>query len=299
MNKINFNRCLLFDDPIPYVSNNLTEIHNTLENEVLKLKNAKELSDEQNQQLILLENELQKQTLLFYPVKMQDCLIFYNCVDCLTIDKNSVPNPKVISMSYLDYLFYIGQQIENGYIYVFKLKEILKLSLCLDDKDIDFVYDDKKHIKIIINNIKYDKNDFEIFKEIICKQNNIELPDNDIHPDVKKALQEAQSFINRNSHPGTLEDQIDCVMVGLHEIDKQKIKNMSIRTFQRFYQRYSYKIQYQIYKSAEMGGMVSFKKPIDNWTDNFDRTFEERYSNLMINADKFSKKVKMEDLTQQ
>lgn len=300
MEKINYNKYLLFNDPIPYIANSMTQSYELTNSMIYKLKNLVQITEEEQKNIQLLEEDLQKQMLIFYPITMKDCLMFYNCIDCMTIDKNSIPDPKVISMSYLDYLFYASQQDNDNRMYIVKLIEILKLSLHLEDKDINFAYDEKNHMKIIINNILCDKDDFEIFKEIICKQNGIELPDDDIHPDIKKALQEAQNYLNkRNGHPATVEDQIDCVMVGIHEVDRQKIKTMPIRNFQRFYQRYSYKIQYTICKTAEMGGMVTFKKPIDDWTDNLDRSFEEKYANVMVDSDRFTRKVKMEDLKEQ
>ena len=42
--------------------------------------------------------------LMIYPVKMRDYFKYNICSQVLDIDKNSIPDEKVISMSYLDFL---------------------------------------------------------------------------------------------------------------------------------------------------------------------------------------------------
>ena len=45
---------------------------------------------------------------LNYPAMMRDYLNFHFYASCLLLEKNSVPDPKVISMSYLEYLYSIS-----------------------------------------------------------------------------------------------------------------------------------------------------------------------------------------------
>ena len=66
--------------------------------------------------------------LKIYPIKVYDAMDFYMYVDCLKIDKNSVPDIKVISMSYLDYMISISN---NSNFYSQKLYALLKLCLHL------------------------------------------------------------------------------------------------------------------------------------------------------------------------
>ena len=60
--------------------------------------------------------------LLIYPVTMKDYLEFHLAVSCLLIDKNSIPDVNIISMSYLRFLYY--QSLENKQKY---LKDKVKI----------------------------------------------------------------------------------------------------------------------------------------------------------------------------
>lgn len=72
-----------------------------------------------------------------YPIKVSEYFEFYNYIDCLQIDKNSVPDVKVISMSYLDYLISISDA--NNFYYS---KMVLLLKLCLHLKDFSLTTED-------------------------------------------------------------------------------------------------------------------------------------------------------------
>ena len=58
--------------------------------------------------------------LLIYPVTMKDYLEFHLAVSCLLIDKNSIPDVNIISMSYLRFLYY--QSLENNEPYIYMIK---------------------------------------------------------------------------------------------------------------------------------------------------------------------------------
>ena len=58
--------------------------------------------------------------LLIYPVTMDKYLDFHFYINCLLLDKNSIPNPEVISMTYLQFLYYMASTTELPYLYMFK-----------------------------------------------------------------------------------------------------------------------------------------------------------------------------------
>ena len=75
--------------------------------------------------------------LLIYPVTMKDYLEFHLAVSCLLIDKNSIPDVNIISMSYLRFLYY--QSLENKEPYIYMIKVLLCLVLHIDiDEEINF-----------------------------------------------------------------------------------------------------------------------------------------------------------------
>lgn len=260
-NKDKFNQCqkyILFDDPIPFVT--------------------------ETQQLIYI-----------YPCLMKDALSFYSCIDVLLQEKDNgnhkgfTPQQilKMLKMSYLDYIVFINNDKTNMYLY--KLKVILMICFQINENEITFYQDNINYSVIIkIKDIELKSIDFDAIHKIICLQNNVELPDEDIHPDMKKILEEARKFANNQAQsgkPGNLDDQIVCVQIAMQECDKQKIKQLTIRSFNKILQRYNHKLHYQILKTAELSGNVEFKKPIESWLNNLDKTGLEKYSDVLIDTD--------------
>lgn len=253
----------------------------------------------QCQYFFMYDEPVPYKNLVLYPITMREYIPFFTYVDCLMINKNVIPDVKIITMSYLDYLFYKSdKEIDTEKITLAKLCEILKLSLRITNEQIQYYQNENGKYELLLNNEKIDANDFDIIKDIICLQNNIELPDENIHPDLKKALDEAQDYYNEihsSGKVGTLEDQMICVSIST-SYKFEDIYNLTIRKFTKILQRVDFKLHYQIYKTAEMGGMVTFKKPIENWTNNLSRTFEEKYENVMVDSEGFTAKVNMSDL---
>ena len=56
--------------------------------------------------------------LKIYPVLMKDYIEFHSLVSCLLIDKNSRPDIKIISMTYLRFLYYESERTKIPYIYI-------------------------------------------------------------------------------------------------------------------------------------------------------------------------------------
>lgn len=227
--------------------------------------------------------------LLISPVKMKDYLEFHIAINCLLIDKNSIPDPKIISMSYLDFLFYMIDNDTNGQYYSLMLVELLRLCLNLQSEQIKYKYDENNKVKLILNENQIDKDDFEEIKNIILFQNIPTYDDTYIDPEVEKALKDAENFMNKNKKKmASLEDQIVCVMIALHETDETKIHNLTIRKFSKILERYDYKLHYQIYKSAEMGGVVTFKQEIDHWMCDLRKG---KYENILMDYDHLDNKI--------
>ena len=153
--------------------------------------------------------------LLFYPIMVEKYIDFNIASNCIIINKNEIPNTKIISMNYLDFIFWYSTQSEQHKVFIIFLTALLKMCLHLKDEEVKYEIDNKGKYKILlpveyikIDNdkkekiIKYDSfngKDFDEFSKIICGQNGIELDENDTtHPEVKKALKEAIEFKNKN-----------------------------------------------------------------------------------------------------
>lgn len=237
-------------------------------------------------------------SLLLYPVTVDRYLDFYIAVNCLLIEKNEIPDVKIISMSYLDFLFYFGQQSDENSIYLAFLFELLKMCFHVKDEDINISYDGNGKVNLIINNEAIDKNDFKEIRRIICEQHQIDLDeDNTMHPHLKQALKAAQAFrdkIKNKRKMGTFEDQIVCVMLALHETDIKNIHHLTIRRFVKILERYDHKLHYEIYKQAEMSGMVEFKEGIDHWM--CDLSKKDKWKDAIVDYGDFTQKMGMSNI---
>jgi hypothetical protein len=143
---------------------------------------------------------------------------------------------------------------------------------------------------LVLKDTEYDKNDFDFIRTIICHQNINNYDDSYIDPQVEKVLREAQEFTNKHKKKiGSLEDQIICVMLAMHETDEKKIHNLTIRKFSKILERYDYKLHYEIYKTAEMSGMVKFKQEIDHWMSEFSKN---KYGDVIVEYGQLKDKLK-------
>ena len=71
----------------------------------------------------------------------------------------------------------------------------------------------------------------------------------------------------------------------------EDIYNLTIRKFSKILERVDYKLHYQIYKSAEMSGMVSFKdgNPFKHWMA--DLTKSDKYEEVKVDAEEMHNKI--------
>lgn len=231
-----------------------------------------------------------------YPVKVDDYDSFYTCIGCLLLDRSNTKDSKVLSMSYLNYLLYlIGLNDGNSMTYTFMLVELFKLAKIVTQEDLvnkKFSYgkDKKGSAFLNINDVVYSKKDFDNIRKIICIQNGIKLPDKNVDPKLKKALEDVIKFKNRKAKPiGTLEDRMICISISTsYKLDE--INQMTIRKFDKFLQRIDHKLHYEIYRAAEMNG-TTFKSTIDSWMADLTVTEEDLIRNLTVDFDGFSDKL--------
>lgn len=195
--------------------------------------------------------------LKIYPAQMKDYYYFHVLVDILLIDKNSMPDVKIIQMSYLDFL-YSKHDETNKYIY--KLDAILKLVMRDDEIDAKYGKDDKNRNCIKIKDEFYYSEDFDEIKRIICEYNGVDMIDESVSKEVRDKMRESEDLRIRtnNNKMASLEDQIVAVMIST-SLKLEDIKNLSIRKFIKILERTDHKLHYEIYLSASMSGFVKFK----------------------------------------
>jgi len=226
--------------------------------------------------------------LSIHPVLVSEYFEFFNAINCLTIEKDKIPDVKIISMSYLDFLFdKIKNDKQDGEIYSSMLVEIVRLCLKVEPENFKYINNNGK-ITLIINNVEINKKEFDLLKRIICYQNTPDYDDSYINPELKEALDEADRLKNDSRITGScsLERQIVCIMAST-SYKKEDIMNMPIRKFILLLQIIDSKLHYEIYKTGECSGMVSFKQPITHWMYYKNNKFDS-----LIKYDSFKEKMK-------
>lgn len=195
--------------------------------------------------------------LLIYPVSMRDYLSFHFYASCFLLEKNSVADPKVISMSYLEYMYSISDD-KNRHVLLFD--GVLRIVLRKPDMAFRPYYSEDGKPYFEIDGREYNADDFDNLKEIITEQNLFELPNELIQKEVRDKMEETRRFREKinNSKMASLEDQIIAVAIytgwGL-----DKIYDLSIRKFIKTLQRADHMLHAKIYLAASVSGFVDFK----------------------------------------
>ena len=228
--------------------------------------------------------------LLIYPATMRQYLDFHTYATCLLYEKNSVPNPRFISMSYLRYIFYLAEEENSPALYLCFM--LLKLVLKIDnDDDIKFYKKEDKAF-FSIKDVEYNSDDFNEIKNIICIQNEIEQIDETIKKEIRDALKKAQEYkmAQNKNKMCSLEDQMLCVVIS-SSLKLEDIYNLTIRKFSKILARIDHKMHYEIYLSASMSGFVEFKDKdaLKHWM--VDLTKEDIYSDAKIDKDEMQSKI--------
>ena len=152
--------------------------------------------------------------LSIFPVTMKDYLEFHWLVNCLLLDKNSIPDVHIISMSYLRFLYHISSEESLPYIYM--LRTLLCMVLHIDiESDIKFYVDERDKAFFSLNNIQYTASDFDNIVKIIFEQNSIKPIDETIQKEIRDALEQAEQFKMRQNNQKicSLEEQMICVLI--------------------------------------------------------------------------------------
>src|SRR5689334_9570170 len=150
----------------------------------------------------------EEKELKIYPATMKDYLEFHTYATCFLLEKNSIADPRVISMSNLEYLYSVSTE-ENKFIYMFDA--LMRLVLRNPKMEFrPFIQENGIKAGFAINGRIYDFSDFDNLREIISEQNLFELPDISIPKDIRDKMDEARRIkesIN-NRKMASLEDQI-------------------------------------------------------------------------------------------
>lgn len=234
-----------------------------------------------------------------YPFKMRDYRLFDNLIKVLLFDKNSIPDPEIIKMSYLKFVFFVlpvlVNENEKPLCSNAREKLVQLLDYVLKEQVFEFDIDDNGNIFIYVATDKgvvvLREHDFDKIKNLIFIQNAIPIEDDNLHPDLKKEIQENLKYLAKKHGyiDGNIEDQVVAYKCEMKFDSYEPIKNMTIYQFRKELARLDLILDYKINKTAEMSGFVTFKQPIPHWRSHIDTKLD--YKGLMINKKDFDQKM--------
>jgi len=206
---------------------------------------------------------------LVKPVKMIDYVLFHESVVCLLLDKNSVPDVEVISMTYLEYLLHVGK---DNPLYFLALDQLLRITLMVktvnnegnqiiseltESEDIQFLNSCKG---LVIKGEVLDGADFDAIKSIICEQNQIEMIDETISKEVRDEMAKAEEYKRRQNQNKicSLEDQLVAVVIKTG-LSFEYLHEITIRKFSKILERADHAMHYEIYLEGVVTGAMKMK----------------------------------------
>ena len=250
---------------------------------------------------MIFDHPVQYKNFLIKPVKMIDYVRFHESVICLLLDKNSVPDIEVISMTYLEYLLHVGK--ENP-LYFLALDQLLRIVLSvriIDDdgtqnifelthsEDIQFLNSGKG---LVIKGEVLNGEDFDEIKAIICEQNQIELIDESISKAVRDEIAKAEEYKRRQNQNKicSLEDQLVAVVIKTG-LSFEYLHEITIRKFSKILERADHAMHYEIYLEGVVTGQMKMKdgEMPKHWLADLHE--EDKHKNAKMDYDELKGKV--------
>lgn len=245
--------------------------------------------------------------LMFYPITVKDYFFFTAYSQCLLLEKNSIPDPNIIRLTDLGYIYYLTQSEKSSDANLLFFDRLL--ALCLKDEDsfkkpeesiMRYRYDDKGTPFFVVNDKPYYNRDFLKIKEIISAQNMLELPDENISKEVRDSLEKAEEYKAKMN--GTKSGSFEDYMISLSVITGwtlDYINGMTIRKFVKSVRRLDNYVHYKIYLAASMSGMVEFKDKsfIKHWLSEIDKS--NKYEDVSLDLEKVQGTLSLDNTKKQ
>ena len=236
--------------------------------------------------------------LTLYPFLLKDMIAYYATSRLIKMEKAQV-NPIYIKMSYYSFLcHYITKLsksqdeqervLSNEYIILFSSlfslamrknivssfyynEETKEAKIKLYELDTENYKDDLSPYQQATKTYELSKDKFDEIRNILIYQNDTHYINfEDYSRDVQNLLKQEMEK-RGGKEKTTLEDKIDSVIAATGWTTED-IAKLTIRRFDRIFERVRKKLEYQIYKTGAMSGFVSFKDKsiLEPWTNSID-----------------------------
>lgn len=235
--------------------------------------------------------------LVIYPVQTMFYMIFHTFAQCFFASKYDSGIAECMGYNSLQFLFYQNKDkgVDNANTYLPSLEHLLLLCLrkpaTIDGKKtIDFIQRDKNKCYIVIEGKEYDWKDYEVIRDIICKQNSVELPDYSIHPDIRRKLKEKEDLLARvnKTKIASFEELIDCLMLAGH-FEEEYILNLPIRRFNNLLNRYDIMKNYELMTILSPNMEKKDREKIASWISAMPQ--KDQYFSKITNINEIQKNM--------
>lgn len=224
----------------------------------------------------------ENQAIEIYPVSLRDSEFFLSSIDILKIDKNSIPDAKIIQMSYLQFLY---EEVLKDKISKQKLFNILNICLkfsspfiVYDENKKPFLVDEKQ--RIVINAKQFDE-----IKRIILYQNFSEYDDEYINPEFQKNIEEAQKLKNKNIEAPNLERKM-AIITAHTGISKKDQMEMTYRSHSMLFQEVYEETEYvTLFPIMAINGNVD---KMERWIY---KTKKNKFEDQVVSVSKFNEQA--------
>lgn len=197
-----------------------------------------------------LDNE---HTIYIKPISVRDSQFFLDSVDLLTVDKNSLPNPAVIQMSYLQ--FVMESLLQGDKAKVNTQKFINLLFLCLGMKR-PVVYKNEKGKPYLVegdNEYQITHKQFDDIKRIILYQNIPHFDDNYINPEAKAAMNQIDILKNQDYEDMTIERKMAIITAHTGVLKKDQL-DMTYRSHCLLYEEVCGEVEFTTTRPVALFG---------------------------------------------
>jgi hypothetical protein len=225
-----------------------------------------------------------------YPVKIENIIEFYSAINCLLLEKNKIPDPAIIKMSYLDFVFMIANEDIR---LINSLYDLLQLVLKEQSFDFDFK-NNKIYLIVDIENkkIEINSNEFENIRKVIFKQNLIKYDEKLLSPELEKRFKEVEEFLEqKNGKSATFSELVTSYHVGIG-LKYSDIEDLTIWQFYKGLERLSLKEDFEVYTYPLLKSGESEK--IKHWLSHVEE--KGKYDHILMDKTEFDKITKDKDI---
>lgn len=235
---------------------------------------------------------IEEQGLIFYPILVEDYDLFMMCHEALILRLSTLPVKYAIK-DYLSALFALDYDNQNSedkkYMGIFfRAIRMLYLALRIDfnvDVVSESIFYNKVNDEILISEIIVEQDQKKVsitpqvfsnvIRPLIAEQNGLILPDESENADLVRAYEQKNALNNQAQNLEISTEKLISSVAYQGHIREKDLYTYTVREFNALKDAIDRSFKYQIFQTAQMSGMVEFKKgnPYPSWC--FDMKDEE------------------------